>query len=126
MLAEGIVGHFAADQRVAHLARAVPDAVGGGDGELGLDQAQLELALARADARLQPLVDGVDLGQDAEIALAVALGADDADRRLVDQVRIRPEHPRDADRLAGAAGMAVDQHGSGEDGTRFHGAGLLQ
>ena len=107
--------HLAADQRVAHLARAVADAVGGGDRVLGLDQPQLELALARADAALELVVDRLDLGHDAEIALAVALGADDADRRLVDQVRIGAERARQPDRLGGAAGMAVD-----ENGCRFH------
>jgi hypothetical protein len=38
MLAQRIVRDLAADQRVAHLARAVADAVGGGDRVFGLDQ----------------------------------------------------------------------------------------
>ena len=103
MLAQRIVRDLAADQRVAHLARAVADAVGGGDRVFGLDQPELELALARADAALRLVVDRVDLRHDAEVALAVALGADDADRRLVDQVRIGAKLARDADRL-GASG----------------------
>src|SRR5262249_35823658 len=102
-----------------HLARAVADAVGGGDGVLGLDQAQLELALALADAGLQPLVDRLDLGHDAEIALAVALGADNAHGRLMDQVRIRADRPCHADRLGGPAGMSIDENGVG-----CHRAGL--
>ena len=91
MLAQRIVRDLAADQRVAHLARAVADAVGRGDRVLGLDQPELELALSRADAALELVMDGVDLRHDAEVALAVALGADDADRRLVDQVGIGAE-----------------------------------
>jgi hypothetical protein len=63
-------------------------------------------------------VDGVDLRHDAEVALAVALGADDADRRLVDQVGIGAQRAGDADRLRAAAGMAVD-----ENGARGHGEG---
>ena len=115
MLAQRVVRHLAADQRVAHLARAVADAVGRRDRVLGLDQAQLELALPLADAALELGVDRLDLRHDAEIALAVALGADDAHRRLMDQVRIRADGTRQADRLGGAAGMAVD-----ENGGRFH------
>src|SRR4051812_30708199 len=63
-------------------------------------------------------MDGVDLRHDAEVALAVALGADDADRRLVDQVGIGAERACDADRLRAASRMAVD-----EDGARGHGKG---
>ena len=77
-----------------------------------------------APVPMRPLrlcVDRLDLGHDAEVALAVALGADDADRRLVDQVRIGAELARDADGLGGAAGMAVD-----EDSGRFHLAISLQ
>ena len=59
-------------------------------------------------AALEAGVDRIDLGHDAEIALAVALGADDADRRLVDQVRIGAERARNADGLGGAAGMAIN------------------
>ena len=46
MFAQRVVRDLAADQRVAHLARAVADAVRGGDRVFRLDQAQLELALA--------------------------------------------------------------------------------
>jgi hypothetical protein len=120
MLAQRVVRDLAADQRVAHLARAVADAVGRGDRVLGLDQPEPELALGRADAALEFLVDRLDLRQDAEVALTVALGADDADRRLVDQVGIGADGAREPDRLRIAAGMVVD-----EDGARFHGAGPL-
>jgi hypothetical protein len=58
---------------------------------------------------LQLLVDGIDLRHHAEIALAVALGADHADRRLVDEIRIGAELAREADGLGRAAGMAVDE-----------------
>ena len=44
VLAQRIVGHLAADQRVAHLARAIADAIGRGDRVLRLHEAQLELA----------------------------------------------------------------------------------
>ena len=111
MLAQRVVRDLAADQRVAHLARAVADAVRGGDRVLGLDEAQLELAGALADAALEAGVDRVDLRHDAQIALAVALGADHADRRLVDQIRIGAERAREADGLGRAAGMAVDEDG---------------
>jgi hypothetical protein len=81
----------------------------------GWHQAQLQLALPGADPALELGVDRLDLGHDAQVALAVTLGADDADRRLVDQVGIGADGARDADRLGGAAGMPVD-----EDGRRFH------
>ncbi len=55
-------------------------------------------------------MDRLDLGHDAEIALAVALGADHADRRLVDEVRIGSELTCEPDSLGRAPGMAVDQH----------------
>ncbi len=44
---------------------------------------------------------------DPHVALAVALGADHADRRLVDQVRIGAKLARNPDGLGRAAGMAV-------------------
>ncbi len=112
MLAERVVGDLAADQRVAHLAGAVADAVRRGDRVLGLHEAQLELVLALADAALQLLVDGLDLVEHAEIALAVALGADDADGGLVDQLGIGAELAGQPERLAVAARMAVDQDNS--------------
>ena len=111
MLAQRIVGHFAPDQRVAHFARAVADAVRGRDGVFRLDQAQLQLARALADAALEAGVDRIDLRHDAHVALAVALGADHADRRLVDQVRIGAKLARDPDGLGRAAWMAVDDDG---------------
>ena len=115
MLAQRVVRHLAADQRIAHLARSVADAVGGGDRVLGLDQPQLELVRSLADVTLELGMDRLDLRHHAEIALAVALGADDADGRLVNQVGVGPERARHADGLGGTAGMAVD-----DDGARFH------
>ena len=111
VLAERVVGHVTADQRVAHLARAVADAVRRGDRVLGLHEAQPKLARAFADAALEAGVDRVDLRHHAHVALAVALGADDADGRLVNQVRIGTEHPRNPDRLRRAAWMTVDEDG---------------
>jgi hypothetical protein len=99
MLAQRVVGDLATDQRVAHLARAVADAVGGGDRVLGLDEAQLELTLAGADAALEPLMDRLDLGHDTEIALAVAFGANDADRGFMNQIRIRADRSCQPDGL---------------------------
>ena len=89
VLAKRIVGHLAPDQRVAHLARAVADAVGRRDRVLGLNEPQLELALSLADAALEPRMDRIDLGHDAHVALAVALGADHAHRRLMDEIADR-------------------------------------
>ena len=89
VLAERIVGDLAADQRIAHLGGAVADAVGRGDGVFGLDQPVLQLALGGADPAEQVIVDRPDLGLDADVALAVALGPDDADRGLVNQRRVR-------------------------------------
>jgi len=120
MFAERVVGDFAPDQRVAHFAGAVADAVRGCDGVFRLHQAQLHLALALADAALEAGVDRIDLRHNAHIALAVALGADHADRRLMDQVRIGAKYARNPDGLGGAARMAVD-----DDDIRFgHGAFL--
>lgn len=110
MLAQRVVRHLPADQRIAHLARAVADAVGGGDRVFRLHEPQAQLALAHADAGAQHLVDRIDLRHDAEVALAVALGADHADRRLVDEVGIGAEYASHPDRLAGAAGVAVDEN----------------
>ena len=109
MLAQRIVGDFTPDQRVAHFARAVADAVRRRDGVFRLDQAQLQLARALADAALEAGVDRIDLRHDAHVALAVALGADHADRRLVDQVRIGAKLARNPDGLGRAAGMVVDE-----------------
>ncbi len=111
VLAQRLVGDLAADQRIAHLARAVADAVRRGNGVLGLHETQGKLARAAADAALETLVDRLDLGQNAQVALAVALGADDADGRLVNEVGIGAEHHCHADGLGGAARMAVDEHG---------------
>ena len=110
MFAERIVRHFTPDQRVAHFARAVADAVRGGDGVFRLDQAQLHLAGALADAALEAGVDRIDLRHHAHVALAVALGADHADRRLVDQVRIGAKFARNPDGLGRAAWMVVDAY----------------
>src|SRR5262249_25630008 len=99
MLAQGVVGYLAPDQRVAHLAGAVADAVGYPDRVLRLHQSQAELSRLAADAAAELGMDRVDLRHDAEIALAVALGADDAHRGLVDQVRIRADGPGKPDGL---------------------------
>jgi CoA:oxalate CoA-transferase len=101
------------DQRITHLARAVADPIRRRDRELRLDEPQFELATVLADAALQARVDGLDLGRDAEVALAVALGADHADRRLVNEVGIGAEFPRQSDGLGRATGMAVDEHDLG-------------
>jgi hypothetical protein len=107
MLAERIVGNFTPDQRVAHFARAVADAVRRRDGVFRLDQAQLQLARAFADAALEAGVDRIDLRRNTHIALAVALGADHANRRLVDQIRIGAKFSRNPDGLRRASRMAV-------------------
>jgi hypothetical protein len=52
-------------------------------------------------------VDGIDLRRNTHIALAVALGADHANRRLVDQIRIGAKFSRNPDGLGRAAWMAV-------------------
>ena len=62
-------------------------------------------------AALEAGVDRIDLRHDAHIALAVALGADHADRRLVDQIRIGAKFARNPDGLGRAAWMAVDEDG---------------
>ena len=111
VLAQRVVGHLAADQRVAHLARAVADAVRRRDRVFGLHEAQLELARALADAALEAGVDRVDLRHHAHVALAVALGADHADRRLVDQVQVGAELARNSDGLRRAARVVIDDDG---------------
>ena len=113
VLAEGIVGDLAADQRIAHLGRAVADAVGRGDGVFGLDEPVLQFPLAAADPAEQAVVDRPDLGLDADVALAVALGPDDADRGFVNQGGVRAELVGETDGLRRAPGMAVDQDGIG-------------
>jgi hypothetical protein len=65
-------------------------------------------------------VDGLNLAHHAHIALAVALGADDAHRRLMDQIRIGAEHAGNAHGLGGAARMMINVHnGRFADGGRF-------
>src|SRR5262249_40179100 len=110
VFAEGVVGDLAPDERVAHLPGAVADAIGGGDGVLRLDQPQLELARPLADPAFQPLVNRFDLGDDAEVALAVALRAHHADRWLVNEFRIGAERARDPNGLRRAARVVVDDH----------------
>ena len=51
------------------------------------------------------------LGADTDVALRIALRADNADRRLMDEVDRSAEFARDAKRLAVAARILVDQHG---------------
>ena len=111
MLAQRIVRDFTPDQRIAHFAGAVADAVRRCDRVFRLDEAQLQLARTLADAALEAGVDRIDLRHDAHIALAVALGADHADRRLVDQIRIGAKLARNPDGLGVAAGMMVDDDG---------------
>jgi hypothetical protein len=55
-------------------------------------------------------MDRIDLRHNTHVALAVALGADHADRRLVDQVRIGAKFARNPDGLGRAAWVAVDAY----------------
>jgi hypothetical protein len=110
MLAERIVGHLAPDQGIAHFARAVADAVGCRDRVLRLDKAQLELVRPIADAAIEMRVNRLDLGHDTEIALAVTLRTHNADRGLVDELRIGTDLARNPNGLGRASWMAVDQH----------------
>jgi len=55
-------------------------------------------------------MDSLDLCSDAQIALAVAFGADHAHGRLVDKFRISAKLESKADGLRGTARMAVDQN----------------
>ena len=61
--------------------------------------AQPQLIGPLADAAPETGVDRVDLRHHAEIALAVALGSNHADRRLMDQIRIGAKRVREADGL---------------------------
>ncbi len=99
MLAQRVVRNLASNQRVTHLARAVADSIRYPERVLGLDETRLELALARADAGLESCMDRVDLRQDSEIALAIALGADDAHRGFMDQIGIGADRPGEPDGL---------------------------
>src|SRR5690606_5614665 len=83
---------------------------GGGDGELRLDEAQLELARSLADAASEPGMDCLQLGRDAEVALAVAFRPDHAAGRLVAELWIGSKLARHSDGLGRAAGMAVDEN----------------
>ena len=109
MLAQRVVGYFAAYQRVAHLRRAIPHSVRGGNGEFRLHQTERQLACLPADPVLQGLVDRRHLLCHTEIALTVALGANHADRRLVDQFWIGAKRIGKADGLGRPARMAVDK-----------------
>ena len=109
MLAQRVVRDLAANQRVAHFARPVADTIRRGDRVFGLNKAQLELISPLADAVPESGVDRVDLRHHAEIALAVALCPNHADRRLMDQSRIGAKRLREADRLGRAAWVAVDK-----------------
>ena len=91
MLAQGVVRYLASDQRVTHLARSVADTIGYADRVLGLHQSEIQLPRFPANAALELSMDRVDLRHDAEIALAVAFGADDADRGFMDQLWICAE-----------------------------------
>ena len=107
MFAERVVSNLAPDERIAHFARAVADAVRCCNGVFGLDEPQPQLARPLADAALEAGMDGLNLCRNAHVALAVALGADHADRWLMDQVRICTKFPRNPDGLRRAAWMAV-------------------
>ena len=109
------------NQRVAHLARAIADAVRRRDRVFGLHEAQLELAGALADAALEAGVDRVHLRHHTHVALTVALGADDADRRLVDQIWIGAKFSGDANRLRRTAWVMINK-----DGVACHDAPLSQ
>jgi hypothetical protein len=62
----------------------------------------------RVDAALKAGVDRIDLRRYTHIALAVALGADHANRRLVDQILIGAKFSRNPDGLGRAAWMMVN------------------
>src|SRR6516225_4730906 len=62
-------------------------------------------------------MDRLDLGKYTKVALAVALGADHADRWLMNKFRIRTEFTSDRNGLGRASGMVVDEH----DICVFHG-----
>ena len=111
MFAQGIIRDLAADQRIAHLLGAVADAVRGGDGEFRLYQPHRHLAVFLADARAERVMDCRHLGADTDVALRIALRADNADRRLMDEVDRGAEFARDAKCLAVAARVLVDKHG---------------
>src|SRR3954469_22453396 len=102
---------FATNQRVSHLACAVADAVGGGDGVLGLYQPQRELTWSRPYTLLEAGVDCIHFRHDAEIALAVAFGAHDADRGFMDQRGVGAEDLSQSDRLGRTARVTVNEHG---------------
>ena len=55
-------------------------------------------------------MDGLNLGRNAKITLAVTLGADHANRRLMDKSRIGADLEGKADGLGSPARMAVDKN----------------
>jgi hypothetical protein len=111
VFAQGILRNLAPDQRIAHLRCAVAHAVRGSNRELRLYEAIFQLTRLGVDAGLESLVDRLDLGGQAQIALAVALGANHADRRLMDKGRIGSDFDGKADGLGRSAGVIVNQDG---------------
>ena len=111
MLTDTVVCDLAADQRVTHLAGAVAHAVGGRDGVFGLHQPHRHLARLPAQRLTQTIVNHLDLALHTQITLAVAFVADDADRRLVDQLHVGAELSGDAIGLRAPSRVGIDQDG---------------
>ena len=84
--AHAVVGGLPADQRVAHLRRAVALPVGDPAREVGRDYPHREIGIDDTAAQLG--LDRLDLRGDAGVADAVAEVADDSPGRAVDLVRV--------------------------------------
>ena len=97
----GVVDEFAADQRVAHPLGAVELAVGHAQRERRRDQPNRQVVAA--DALRHRLVHRVDLLLHAEVALAVAEGAEHRPHRIVDLLDALAEEAGRADALHVAA-----------------------
>ena len=110
MFAKGVVGHFAANERIAHLQRSISDAVGSRNRILGLNEPQFELSVFETDAALQLRVDRINLGGYTEITLAVAFRPHNTDGGFVNECGVRVQFTGDADGLHRTSRVSVNQY----------------
>tara|TARA_B100000676_G_scaffold298376_1_gene341256 strand:+ start:674 stop:907 length:234 start_codon:yes stop_codon:yes gene_type:complete len=76
-----------------------------------LNEAHTQLSIVIADPRAQAFVYDFGLSLDAQIALRIALVANDTDGWFVNEVDLGTEFPCNTHCLGTPAGISVDQNG---------------
>ena len=104
------MGYFAANQGIAHFPCTIANAVRGRNGIFGLYQPHGHLTILIAYIFPKAIMDGFHLGLNAHITLAIALCANYADRRLVNEINISAQFPRNTNNLRVTTGMGINDN----------------